>query len=333
MVVGYTEAREHMLRPNITLPGTVEAQTTSTIAATIPGQVVEYPAKEGMQVKRGQVLARIRSTTLEFTLESQRAALKEAAARLKLAENNLARAKELFAAGVVSRQQFDDAQSEFNAWQGRAESLTADVSRMQDDLERTTIRSPFNGVVTRELTEVGQWLALGGPVVEVLLTEDMEIRVAAPERYFADLRTGAPATVTFESIPGLSVNGRVTAVIPRADLQARTFPVIVTVPNTGGRLGAGMLAQVSFGSGQPYRATVVPKDAVVTRGANRFVYRITPDNKVEEVPVEVGGAAGVWMEVRGGIRPGDKTITRGNERIGPGRAVNASSVEYAKPAS
>lgn len=330
-VVGYTEAREHTFRLQISLPGTVEARTTSTIAATIPGQVVEFPGKEGRHVKRGEVLARIRSTTLEFMLESQRAALKESAARLKLAESNLSRAKELFAAGVIARQQYDDAQSEFNAWQGRAESLTADVARLQDDVDRTVVRSPFNGVVTREFTEVGQWLAIGGPVVEILLTEEMEIRVDVPERFFSELRAGAAAIVTFQSLPDLRVNGRVTAIIPRADVQARTFPVKITVPNPGGRIGAGMLAQVQFGSGQPYRATIVPKDAVVNRGADRLVYCISVDNKPEEIIVEVGAAAGEWLEVRGGIKPGDKVITRGNERIMPGADVNASLVEYPKP--
>lgn len=330
-VVGYTEAREHLLRQNISLPGTVEAQTTSTIAATIPGQVIEYPAKEGMTVKRGQTLARIRSTTLEFMLDSQRAALKEAAARLKLAESNLNRAKELFAAGVTARQQFDDAQSEYNAWQGRSESLTADVARLQDDVERTTIRSPFNGVVTREFTEVGQWLAIGGPVVEILLTEEMEIRVDVPERFFFELRAGVPASATFGALPGAHISGRVTAIIPRADVQARTFPVKVTIANPGGRIGAGMLAQVSFGSAQPYRGTIVPKDAVVTRGEKRIVYRVTSDNKAEEVAVEIGPAAGNWVEVRGGVRPGEKIVTRGNERVAPGMDLNASLVEYARP--
>jgi RND family efflux transporter MFP subunit len=329
-LVGFTEAREHTLHQQISLPGTVEAQTASTIAAAIPGQVVEFPAKEGMHVKHGQVLARIRSTTLELQLQAQRAALKEASARLKLADSNLARAKELFAAGVIARQQYDDAQSEFNAWQGRAESLTADVARLQDDLERTAIRSPFTGVVTRELTEVGQWLAIGGPVVEILLTEEMEIRVEVPERFFSELRDGAAASVTFESVPNLKVNGRVTAIIPRADVQARTFPVKVTVPNAGGRMGAGMLAQVSFGSAQPYRGTIVPKDAVITRGQRQIVFRIRGD-KAEELDVETRAGAGQWIEVRGDIKPGDKVITRGNERILPGMAVNPSPVDYAKP--
>lgn len=329
--VRYTEAREHTLRRTLTLPGSVQAQTASIVAATVAALVVEFPAKEGMHVKAGDVLARQRSTTLELTLQSQKASLQEAEARLKLAESNQRRAKELFEAGVISRQQYDDAQSEYSAWVGRTDSLKADIARIEDDIERTIIRAPFAGVVVAERTEIGQWLAIGAPVVELLKIDEVEVRVDVPERHFASLRRGATATVTFESLPGHTVQGRVTAIIPQADPQARTFPLKVTVPNRGARIGAGMLAQVSFTAGEVYKATVVPKDAVISRGQQKILYRVNGNNTVEEVAVETGAGAGVWIEVNGPIRPGDKVVTRGNERLAPGMGVNATLLEYRVP--
>lgn len=329
--VRYTEAREHTLRRTLTLPGSVQAQTASIVAATVPALVVEFPAKEGTHVKAGDVLARQRSTTLELTLESQKAALKEAEARLRLAESNQRRSKELLDAGVIARQQYDDAQSEYNAWVGRTDSLKADIARITDDLERTVIRAPFDGVVVAERTEIGQWLAIGGPVVELLKIDQVEVRVEVPERHFASLRMGAAATVTFESLPGYSVQGRVTAIIPQADRQARTFPMIITVPNRGSRIGAGMLAQVSFAAGEVYKATMVPKDAVISRGPQKILYRVNGNNTVEEIAVETGAGAGAWIEVNGPVRPGDRVITRGNERLAPGMGVNATALEYKVP--
>jgi len=329
--VRYTEAREHTLRRTLTLPGSVQAQTSSIVASTVPALVVEFPAKEGMQVRAGDVLARQHSTTLELNLESQRASLKEAEARLKLAESNQKRSKDLFEAGVISRQQYDDAQSEYSAWVGRTDSLKAEIARIQDDISRTVIRAPFAGVVVAERTEVGQWLAIGGPVVELLKIDEVEIRVDVPERHFASLRPGAAATVTFESLPGFEVQGRITAIIPQADRQARTFPLKVTVPNRGARIGAGMLAQVSFVAGDVYKATMVPKDAVISRGQQKLLYRVNGDNTVEELSVETGAGAGGWIEITGPVRPGDKVITRGNERLAPGMGVNATALEYKVP--
>jgi RND family efflux transporter MFP subunit len=330
-LVRYTPAREHMLRKSLTLPGTVEAQTTSVVAATVPGLVVEYPAKEGTRVKRGDVLAKLRTVALELQRDARVADLKEAEARLGQAQNNLRRARELFDATVVSKEQLDDRQSEYNAWLGRTESLKAEIARIADEIDRCTIRAPLNGVVSREMTEVGQWLIAGGAVVELLALDEVEVRVDVPERYFGQVRAGTTATLTFESLPNVRAQGRVIAVIPKADVQARTFPVKVLVANERGTIGAGMLAQVSFAAGETYAATVVPKDAVISEGGRRFLYRLNGDNTVEMIAVETGAGAGVWLEVRGGIRPGDRVITRGNERLMPGQTVMGTPLEYARP--
>ncbi|MGH9649120.1 MAG: efflux RND transporter periplasmic adaptor subunit [Terriglobales bacterium] len=329
--VRYTAAREHDLRQTLTLPGSVEAQTSSIIASSVEGLVSEFPAKEGMRVSKGQVLAQLRTGPRELQLAARRASLQEAEARLKLAENNLARSRELFAAGVVSQQQLDDNQSEFTAWQGRADSLRAEIAAIQDDIERATIRSPLAGVVSRERTEVGQWMEAGGPVVELLALDTVEIRVEVPERYFASVKTGSSATVTVDSLPGFETQGRVVAVIPQADAQARSFPVKVRVANQRRRLAAGMLAKVSFPAGETYRTTVVPKDAIVSRGASRFLFKVNGSGTVDEVPVETGAGVGAWVEVRGSVSAGDKVVTRGNERIQPGQAVQAAPLEYKGP--
>lgn len=331
--VSYTEAREHSLRQTLTFTGSVEAKTATTLASTVAGLVIEFPAKEGTRVVRGQLIAKVRSTPAELTLVSLQASLKEAEARLKLAQSTLARVRELSSAGVASQQQLDDAQSEANAWIGRTDSLKADIARLQDELERMSIRAPLAGIVVKERTEVGQWMTMGGAVVDLLAIDQMEVRIDVPERHFAALRVGAAANVTFESLPNYRVQGKIIAVIPLADPQARTFPVKILVGNEQGRLGAGMLAQVSFTAGDVYRATIVPKDAVITRGPRSTVFRLNGENKVEEVPVETGAGAGEWIEVRGKLHAGDKIITRGNEGLTPGMTVAPQSLAYTRPGS
>lgn len=329
--VRYSVAREQAIRRALTLPGTVEPRTSTTIAATVEGRVREFPGKEGLRVSEGQVLARLDTIPLELKRDVQRASLKEAEARLKLAESNLARAKELFAATVISKQQLDDSQSEFTAWTGRVESLRAEIAAVEEEIARCTIRAPIAGVVVRERTEVGQWMAKGGPVVDLLAIDTMEIRVDVPERYFSGLRVGSTASATFEAVPGYTVNGKVLAIIPEADRQARTFPVKVLVSNERGRIAAGMLAQVSFAAGESYTATVVPKDAVISRGPRKVLYRLNGESKVEEVAVEIGAGVGAWIEVRGTVRAGDKVVTRGNERLFPGQPVQATPLEVQRP--
>ena len=329
--VRYTEARAHSLRASVRLPGTVESRTSSQVATEVAGLVEEFPGREGRNLKKGDPIAQLRRNNIKLRLRSLASQVREAETRLGQAERRSSRALELFEASVVSQQQLDDALSETAAWEARLGQLTADTEQMEYDLERTTIRAPFDGVVVLEQTELGQWLKVGDTVVELLSPWNLEVVVNAPERYFRTIKRGTRATVTFEALPGTSINGRVSAVIPRADAAARTFPIKVRISNRQGRISAGMLAQVSFRSGSSNASVIVPKDAVVAQGPGRVVFRLNGDNTVEAVPVTTGSGAGVWITVKGSIQPGEKIITRGNERLRPGQQVSAESLDYPLP--
>lgn len=329
--VGYTEARELAVRSTVRLSGSVEARSAGVVASEVAGLVVELAAREGDAVRRGQPLVRLRRENLELRRTARRADLTEAEARLQLATRNQARAQELFASGLISRQQLDDAVSEFAAWQGRVDSLQAEIARVEDDLERSVLRAPYGGVVVDERTQVGEWLAIGDPAMEMVGLDDLEVVLDVPERLFAELRVGATARIGFESLPGVAIEGKIAAVIPRADPRARTFPVKVRFTNRDRKVGVGMLAQVELSVGAARPATVVPKDAVVRKGDASVVYRIDAEGNVEAVPVTPGAATGDWIAVDGDLAKGDRVITRGNERIFPGQKVAGQPVEYALP--
>ena len=329
--VRYTEAREQPVQRTIVLPGSVESSTVSLVASAVEGVVIEVHAREGDMVHKGEPLARLRKTTMELRRNAAAAQLKEAEARLKLAERSLERSQELFESKIMSQQELDDAFFETTAWQGRVEQLTAEIARIDHGLELCTIRAPFAGSVVAEHTEVGEWMAIGDAVVELASMRDLEIRVEVPERYFHSLRKGGEAQVTFASIPGYEVAGIVDTIIPRADPQARTFPLKVALQHTNGTIGVGMLAQVSMPAAETYRAIVVPKDAVVGDGTNQHVFRIGSDATVQRVPVQTGEGLGDWIVIRSDIKAGQQVVTRGNERLFPGQPVTGELLEYELP--
>lgn len=329
--VRYTEAREHAVRRMVHLPGTVESRLASTVASEVAGLVEELLVREGDVVKKEQPLARLRTTSLELRRKASAASLQEAEARLKQAERNLDRAKELKESGIISRQDYDDRYYEYHAWQARIEQLKAEIDRIDFDLQQSLIRAPFAGTVTAKRTEVGQWVDVGDPVIDMLSLDELEVRVDVPEQYFSSLNPGARTSITFQSLPGVEAIGRIAAIVPRADPEARTFPIKVRVPNREGRIGVGMLAQVSFPAGESYRATVVPKDAVIRRGPQEFVFLMNGDNTVSMVPVETGQGLGSWVAVEGAVQAGQKVVTRGNERLRPGQSVQGQPQEYQLP--
>ena len=326
--VEYTEAREHPVRQTVELPGTVEARTSSLVASEVDGLVQSLAAREGEAVDRGQVLVRLRTADLELRLQAAEAGLREAEARLQQAAADLERNRGLFDQGILSASQYGASRSERDAWKGRSDQLSAESARLRLDLERSSVKAPFRGVVVAERCEVGEWVGKGDPVLELASLHDLEVRVEVPEHYFSQLKLGAEATVRFEALPAREVQGKVSAIIPRANVQARTFPLKVRIPNKDGAIGVGMLARVGFATGDAYRATVVPKDAVIVRGRDRMVYRLKDDDTVEAVSVETGTGVGGWVEIRKGLSPGVRVVTRGNERLRPGQAVAGEAGEY-----
>lgn len=331
VAVRYTEVVEFPVRRTIQLSGSVEARQVSLVASEVAGKVDEFVAREGFAVRRGEPLVRLDTAQLRLLLAAAQAQLKEAEARLDLAKRTLTRSRDLFDDEVLPRQDLDNAVSEFHAWEGRVEASRASLQSIELDLERSVIRAPFPGTVVEERCEVGEWVERGAEVLSLLSLDDLEVRVEVPEQYFGGLDRAAEPVVTFEALPGLQVQGTVRAIIPRADEQARTFPVKVAIPSAGGRIGVGMLAAVTLPAGQVVQATVVPKDALVSQGSQRFVFRINDDETVEMMPVDAGEGVGSWIVVQGDLRPGQRVVTRGNERLMPGQHVRGEVQEYALP--
>jgi RND family efflux transporter MFP subunit len=329
--VQYTLVRQHEIQKRVQLPGTVEAPKSSQVASEVEGAVAELHAREGQHVNKGAPLVSLKAEHLEYELQAAEAQHREAEARFALAERNLERSKNLFEGEILSRQQLDDARFELEAWRGRIDQLAAEIRRIRLDLERSVVTAPFSGIVAAELTEVGQWVGKGTTVMELISPYQLEVRVEVPERHYGDFKTGTAVNVTFDAVPGYEITGNVASVVPRASAQARTFPLRVRIDDEQGRIGAGMIAKVSLAAGEGRQALLVPKDALVTRGSDRFVYVVESDQAVKMLPVTTGIGVGSWVEVRGPVSTESKVITRGNERIRPGQQVLAELMEYAAP--
>jgi RND family efflux transporter MFP subunit len=329
--VAFAEARTHTLSAAVRLPGSVETFRKSQVAAATGGLVIKLPVRDGETVPQGAVLAELDRRSLELRLEAVEAQRKEAEARWNAAKRSADRAREMFASQLVSQQQLDDVLFEFNAWEARLENLRAEIASIQVDLERSTIRAPFAGVIVRKHTEVGQWLRVGDPVAELMSLAELEVVVNVPEAYYANLKPGYPARVRFDALGGREVTGRISVIIPQADIEGRTFPVKVAIPDQKGAVGAGMTAEVVLGSQESRRATLVPKDAVVIDGSRRVVYVIDGEQKVAPREVLLGAGLGSWIEISGPVRAGDRVVTRGNERLRPGLTVQGTAMEYEAP--
>ena len=328
--VEVTEARSLELREEIRLSGTVESRRASGVAAPVAGLVREILVEDGDYVERGRVLVRLDQQLIQMRIDAAKGNLKEAEARLKLAENGFERAKELHKAQVYSNQELDNDQFEVGALLGRIDNLAALIRQNQFDLQRSEIRAPFAGIVTRKATEMGEWLTMGEVAMELTSLDQLDVVVDVPERFYSFLSPGGDAHITFQALGGLERVGRIRAVIPEAT-ASRTFPVKISFDNADRTIPVGILADVSIRAGKAYTATVVPKDAVLRMGPEKRVFVVGTEQTVSSIAVQTGRGAGQWVEIIGELSPGQRVVTLGNERLQPGQSVNATVREYALP--
>lgn len=329
--VKFTEARKHLLRRTLSLTASVASRRSSVVAAEVAGVVDRLVAREGDRVRKGAALVRLRTTNTKLRLQALNGQLEEAVARRTLATSSLERSRGLFEQQIISQQRLDDAVSEFEAWGGRLSRLEADVARLQIALDRTTVRAPFSGVVVTEYVAEGEWLSIGGAVVELVDLEDLEVSVEVPESYFGSIKVGGQVGLGIASLADLELKGEIRAVIPQANAVSRTFPVKVRIINPDSRIGVGMLATVNLPIGESSEVVIVPKDAIVSQGTERVIFVVGDDDSVRKVTVRIGSSQGLWIAVEGAVQPKDRVITRGNERVFPQQKVTPILLEYELP--
>jgi HlyD family secretion protein len=315
---------------------------------------LELSAAEAELELRQQELAELENGTRPAELEQAKARMLAADARWKYAKARRDRAErvgqaitdeqreEMFALEIESQQAYLDAKAANDlAVEGpRKEQIAqaaaqvavqqATVDRLKDQLSKHTIISRFPGYVTVEHTEVGQWVKQGDPVAEVVALDEVEVVAHVVEQYAPHIRANMVVSVDIPALGGQPLSGVVTAIVPQADVQARTFPVKVRVKNQlsddGPLVKSGMYARVLLPTGEREMATVVSKDALVLGGAQPVVFVIdapptAKTGKVAPVPVKLGTADGNMIQVTGNLKPGQHVVVQGNERLQPGQEV------------
>lgn len=280
-------AVETLAAEPVSLIGEVAPLREAVVASEVEGRVAELLVDEGDEVRAGNVLARLDTTTAELDLDASRAQRAEAQARLVRFESEVRRMSDLRERGAVSEREYELAIADRDAQSQMVTRITSEAARLEELIERAEIRAPFGGQVAEVHAEIGEWSARGGDVVTLVDLSEVEVTVNAPERYVAEVdqarREGVSVPVRFDAI-NEEFAGTVKAIIPRANSQARTFPVVVVVANPEGRIRAGMSARVLAQVGDPVPTVLVPKDALVLRSGRTFVFRI--------VPMQASGAAG-----------------------------------------
>ncbi|OAH44684.1 efflux transporter periplasmic adaptor subunit [Sphingobium yanoikuyae] len=193
---------------------------------------------------------------------------------------------------------------------GMPPSMIAAVDRSGRPRNVMTITTPVGGVIKTLNVHAGMTLAQGQTLAEVNGLGTVWLNAAVPEANSARLRIGAPARASFAGFPGETFTGRVTAVLPQADMASHTLTVRIELPNRGGRLLPGMFATVTLGDGMR-EALLVPSEALIRTGTRTLVMLAGDGGRFRPAEVQSGAEAGGRTEILAGLSEGEKVVASG----------------------
>ncbi len=297
--------------------GDVRAMQSADLAAGAAGPVASVQVREGDRVAAGDLLLDIDRAPAAARFAAARAAAREASIEHERLRAALAR-REAVTSGVLSSEELVDARSRVAAQEARMASLEAAADEAAATLGRHRVRAPFDGVVTARAVDPGDWVTVGQPVLTLVSIDAVEVHVRVPRRVAQALSPGATAAL------GAGGAATVAAIVPAVDPDTRTVLVRLT-PAPGSRLAAGEAVDVDLPVPWAGQGVKVPRDALLLQPGSARVMRLDGDVAVS-VTVEVLATADTEALVVGeGLAPGDRVITRGNERARPGQPVRVEA--------
>lgn len=282
---------------SLRLVGSFEAPDDVRVVSEVQGDVVELPAREGTDVREGDLLAKIDDRKIA-------ARLREATSRLTLAEASLKRAESLRKTDSISDQEYDESVAE-------ADRAAAEAALLERELEDTSVRSPMDGQLGEIEISRGQVVTAGQTLMQVVQVDPLEIRFEVPEVHLNALEPGLRVEISTDAYGNEVFEGDVTYLAPGLRASSRTLPVKATVPNPDRRLKPGMFGDVSLVLKEVSDALTVPESAVVHEGAETYVWVRDEEKRAEKRSIEVLARLPGRIVVGDGLTAGEEVVAEG----------------------
>jgi RND family efflux transporter MFP subunit len=316
--------------------GYVTARRRATVSSKITGKVMQVNIEEGMVVKQGQVLARLDDSTPRATLalarsqaQAARQGVQENEVRREQARITLDRMLQLRKDGHVSQAEVDLATTELNSADARILAMREQVSVTErqieleeTNLDNTVIRAPFDGVAISKDAQPGEMVSpvsAGGGFTRtgigtIVDMKSLEIEVDVNEAYINRVTPGQPVTAVLDAYPDLQIPAHVITTIPAADRQKATVLVRIAFEKLDPRLLPDMGVKVTFLRDAPepdtharQPATLAPRAAVRAADGGAFAFVVLGDT-IERRAVQMAGSEGDRVEIRAGLKPGERVV-------------------------
>ena len=304
------------IAPVSMVPGTVVSRNDARLSAEVPGRLTEV-LDVGTRVQKGDPVAVIEDTMLKLRNTELKAQVRRAESSLRFLENEEQRFAQLADSNLAAVTQLEQTRSDREVALGDLEIARARLEQNEDQLARTRILAPYDGVVVERLMMPGERVVEGGNVVRLVDPNNLEVIARAPLEFYSFVRPGQELDLQAGNVLH---NGTVRTVVAVGDLNSHQFELRVDLE--GSPFPVGQTLRVSLPVSDSREVLTVNRDALVLRSEGQSVFVVDEDNTARQVQVRIGVGQGENIEVVGDVRPGDRVVIRGNERLQPGQEVS-----------
>ena len=340
VAVETTAAGAADLVEGIEVTGCLDPKFWADVKTQIPGLVKEVFVTEWVRVRRGQPLARIDLAENEAFVRRAEAAIETAQANMAQAqvtatraERELARMLKLKEAGLATQQSVDDSRSEAAAAAARVEAARAQSRVAEEELRQAKARlakglvtSPIDGVVALREVNTGDLAsdaAVAKPIFRIVDNRLLNLTVTVPSADSARVKVGQPLEFSVDCCPGKTFTGRVMFVNPELSAADRSLKVIAEVHNVPETLKGGLFAKGRIIAGRRSGVIQLPRSSLAgwDMAAKKGTVFVVEGDTARLRTVETGVVAGDLVEITGGLKVGDKYVSRGAFNLKDGDRV------------
>jgi RND family efflux transporter MFP subunit len=319
----------------LTASGYVVARRKAAVASKGTGTLVFLGVEEGDQVKKGQVIARLDDSDVAATLQRARENLRLAEADLNDAKKSLERQRVLLQRELIAQAEYDAAEARYKRVVASIDAAKFAVKEAEVAVDNTRIVAPFDGTVLKKNADVGEIVApLAGAtssraaVVTIADMSSLEVEADVSEANITRVSPDQSCEITLDAYPQQRYPGLVTKIVPTADRAKATVLVKIRFKAYDQRVLPEMGAKIAFlppgtaDAETPGEAVLtVPAAAVVDRNGQQVVYQVKDDRAVETLVV-AGRRFGNLIEIKQGLKEGDKVIGKVDKNIQPDSKIS-----------
>ena len=316
-------AESRSLRPFVESIGTLNPYDVVTVSSELDGILKSIHVDEGSPVSQGQLIAEIKDTDYQLSVEQATSMLKQAEAALANAKLEHQRKEALYREELVTKQQFDDIVARLAVAQGDVERAKAGLDLAKEKLTKAKIYATMAGSIKEKKVTAGDYIRNGTFLVSIIRTDLLKLNFSVTEKDVASIRMDQDVLFTVDAYPGREFRGRVKTIYPNLEEKTRSLQVEAVAANADGRLKPGLFCRVTLYTGPPRNTVVVPINALLYDNSTTKLFVVEGD-RAKERKVKIGRKYGEFIEIVEGTKDKEIVVTVGQNNLMEGVLVNVA---------